>query len=1481
MSPSASPSEAPSPSRERRRGAKRSPGRRLLRWSLVVLAVLLALPLLLLAFLETGPGRRLLVSLIEDFGSGPGMEIAIGGSEGGPLDRLTLTQVTLSDERGAWLRADELILDWNPSALFGGRLEVELLRVGTLALERLPPPGPETTETTDSGGLPELPFAIEVASLEIGSIDLAEAVLGIPARLRLDAAAAADADTARLDLALTREDAEGFLKADLLWNRADERLSLDLTAQEPRGGLATRLMALPELPSLDLALQGEGSLADWQGRLDMQLAGEEALSGRVTVRGEQARDFTLALDLRPPALEVAEGLASLPELQPLLPGGVSLTAEGRLEGETLDLAVLTVSGEVIDLEAAGSLDLAAEAADLSFDLALEDGAAIGGLLPSPTLAAASLTGTLSGPFAAPTLSLEAVVERPEMAEAALDRLRLSLSAEPLGADALGADGFSLALDAGLVGPRLLLPDLPPWPYGDTTVSARLDLFPADGSATLHELSLSGEELALSAEGELALPALAGELLLALDARLPPLPELGSQPPRLTLDGRLSGEDLAAAVEGELAASLIGTESLPEGLGALLGPRVDLAGGFSYADGRIALAAASLLVEQFALDLDGTLAPDKLDVTWRLAVEELEAAMAPLEIPAAGSLVVSGSALGDPGDSLAVEADIDGEALAFEGTQIGPLSGSISFAGLPAAPVGSVSLSAPQSAYGPIAVDAEAVAQEEGGYRVEPLSVALGDELVLQGSLAGETAGLPLTGQLAGTLEAGPLLQALGLPLQGSGDLAITLSAPDGRQNANVEVSLRRGSVADLGYGAIRLQAALTDLLGQPALDATASVESLDLGGGRFDRVTASAQGGLDDLAFSLQANGDLEGPTDIDLAGQLVEGGAAVRLTRLEGRVADLPLALVGQTTIGLGDPLTVAPATFELAGGRVTLEATRGGGNLALKARAEGVELQTFDPFVEGLTPGGRLDMTLDLGGSGGRATGRLDIQLADFALRRQGLSLGPAVDVAAALDIGARDATLDADIVGDFGEDLKIRGSYPVAFSLDTLEPVIDRNRQLSGSVTWQGRVAGLVDYLPLDSQELDGNLDLDLRLAGTPAAPQVSGDVLLDQGRYENLVTGTVITDLTLALRGEGSRLTIERASGGDGAGGRLDLSGGIDLAAPETAAIQLDLEDFRLLGRDDLLAVVDGDLSFSPVDGTPTFAGTLIGEQIEVDIEADLPASVPTLDVVVLRDGEPVSPETAERQVPGEQDLDGSEGAATLGPIALDIQVDLPRRVFVRGSGLDSEWAGNLSITGTVNSPIIVGSLAPQRGQFEVLGKVFTLESGSITFDGGSSIDPLLDLRAVHEADEVTAIVSVGGRASNPEISLISSPPLPEEEVLARVLFSRGTGQLSPVEAVQLAEALAAFTGVASDRPIVERLRGALGLDVLRVGGGEGDDVASATAGRYVAEDVFVGVTQGTTPGSTSATVEVELTPDIKVEGKAGQESSVGIHWEWDY
>ena len=231
--------------------------------------------------------------------------------------------------------------------------------------------------------------------------------------------------------------------------------------------------------------------------------------------------------------------------------------------------------------------------------------------------------------------------------------------------------------------------------------------------------------------------------------------------------------------------------------------------------------------------------------------------------------------------------------------------------------------------------------------------------------------------------------------------------------------------------------------------------------------------------------------------------------------------------------------------------------------------------------------------------------------------------------------------------------------------------------------------------------------------------------------------------------------------------------------------------------------------------------------------------------------------------------------------LDVAVEMPGRIFVRGRGLESEWAGAVLVKGTAAAPLVTGRIEVRRGFLNLLDRRFDLERGAISLDGAMPPDPELDVKAAFAANSLVGILQVTGRASDPKLELTSDPVRPQDEIMAEILFGRDASKISAVQGLQLAAALNSLRGGGSGG-ILDKLRKGLGVDTLDFGGDNAED-ASVKAGKYISDDVFLQVERGVAPGSGKATVEVEVVPNVSVQTEVTEDSQTGfgVQWKYDY
>jgi translocation and assembly module TamB len=139
------------------------------------------------------------------------------------------------------------------------------------------------------------------------------------------------------------------------------------------------------------------------------------------------------------------------------------------------------------------------------------------------------------------------------------------------------------------------------------------------------------------------------------------------------------------------------------------------------------------------------------------------------------------------------------------------------------------------------------------------------------------------------------------------------------------------------------------------------------------------------------------------------------------------------------------------------------------------------------------------------------------------------------------------------------------------------------------------------------------------------------------------------------------------------------------------------------------------------------------------------------------------------------------------VELAVRIEVPGRLYLRGRGLETELVGRIALAGTLAEPQVSGDLRTQRGTLDVLGKRLELTRGILRWDQGGVV-PSLDILATARTSTHAITVALTGLANAPEVQLGSSPDLPPDEVVARLLFDRPTSGLSPFEIIQIAQAV---------------------------------------------------------------------------------------------
>jgi len=612
-------------------------------------------------------------------------------------------------------------------------------------------------------------------------------------------------------------------------------------------------------------------------------------------------------------------------------------------------------------------------------------------------------------------------------------------------------------------------------------------------------------------------------------------------------------------------------------------------------------------------------------------------------------------------------------------------------------------------------------------------------------------------------DASPFSALAGLhALAGRANVDLEFAAGEGGsgQAVNAKVSADQVAVAADGetppVTVERLDATVDigDALALRDIDASVAVKNVVGDGFHLSEIGTVLQG----TGEAVEGDVTIAGvdPTPLSLTSRISarlqqDDQGELHLTELRFGYAGLDQLASGRADVSFG-PGGALSGSLDMAilSGTLTAGYDRNGGTASLSLDASDIPVGPLAELQGQTGVEGFLNAKADLRQDNGPASG--GFTLSASGLRTKDLDKDVSVGVTVGGDVADGRVLVQAKTAGTGLDMIDIRGELPVVVSLVEPGATMNPDGPLDGLVKAEIQLREIWPYLPLPEHRAAGLMAVNARLGGTFAHPSVQGDAALRDVEYEHLVHGTLIRNIQGRVRFAGEDFVLEGLSGQDDYGGSFNIAGKGNLAggAP-TFDIATRLNTLRVVNSDAVKADVDADISTrQQADGMLVKGGAVI-RRAEVNLGVALPPSISTLDV---EDGSEAPAELQEEAEPSR--------------IALDISVDAPGQIFVRGRGLESEWEGKVKVTGTAKKPIVSGGLAARRGRIDVIGKGFTLDDSKIQFFGGETIDPMLGIRGVHEGDEITVIALLEGPASKPEITLESQPPLPEDEVLSRLL-----------------------------------------------------------------------------------------------------------------
>jgi len=939
-------------------------------------------------------------------------------------------------------------------------------------------------------------------------------------------------------------------------------------------------------------------------------------------------------------------------------------------------------------------------------------------------------------------------------------------------------------------------------------------------------------------------------------------------------------DLAVPRVAQVLAPFVTPER--EKLAAVLGAEAAFTASVHLDPERVlTISQATLEAKSLTLKASGTyaLTARDADIASELAVGDLSSLSAALGHSLAGELTLTSNIKG-PVTAPSVAAKLTGSRVAIDATRFDTVTAEINATHqVDGASQGTLAAGVTRAGQSLSANTRFSLASDR--LALSGLTVA-GPGVQASGNMDVGLAPVTATGRLTARADLARLGTFLQRPLAGAAELSADLSATGARQDAALSLSASGVKAFGVVVNRAQAQGRAIDVTRAPAGTFGASVTGAKLGASSLDTLQLKATGNGKDASLTLTGKGKLREPFTVDASAVFTAaspngGGGRVRLDRLQATLAGVKIASTRAATLAFGQgALTLTDFAMTAGSGKLTAQGAMKPGQVALSANLADLPLELLEKFHVVRDLSGTLAATLNVSGEPGNP--KVDATLMLSKVREGGLAgkSVPSATVTATAQYAQNKAAAHGLVTAGEGVSLEARAAVPAHLSLMPFAAAVPANAALDAHLAGSADLAKLAAFSGQDGLRMAGTLTADLSAAGRLDAPELSGRASLSNAEMEYADTGTLLKNITLDADAQGRTITIQKFSASDGQTGTLLAHGtaGLPLGGPFALDMRVVLDKAALMRTDMVNAVLSGTVAVSGSASGIAATGKLSTGPVQINIPQRIPPNVTPVAFTMVND--PNNPPTAAKQTP-----------AAL-PISLDIGIDFPGRIFVRGYGLDSVWDGQLHITGQAASPDVTGEINAVRGRLDFFGKPLTLAKGVVSFTGGQPINPRLDVDARYQGADISSGILVTGDVKHLNISLTSDPMLPQDEILAHMLFGKSASSLTLPQALQLAQAAAALSGKGDAVDIMGKTRKLAGLDYLGIGsesGGKKPDTGqmAITAGKYISDKVYVETSQGFGGDGPSVSVQVDVFPHVTIESTTGVNAKTGasVNWKLDY
>lgn len=289
-------------------------------------------------------------------------------------------------------------------------------------------------------------------------------------------------------------------------------------------------------------------------------------------------------------------------------------------------------------------------------------------------------------------------------------------------------------------------------------------------------------------------------------------------------------------------------------------------------------------------------------------------------------------------------------------------------------------------------------------------------------------------------------------------------------------------------------------------------------------------------------------------------------------------------------------------------------------------------------------------------------------------------------------------------------------------------------------------------------------------------------------------------------------------GEMGGGTVEGNGRLVIGPSSLQSMTFNLQgkDLRLYPMDRVSCLVNPDLTLKYRQKKLLLSGTLVFQSVDWQREID--------ERLIFNTRSELS--TAESKI---QEM-----------LQLDIEMN-SENILMSNSLGRVKGKFKLRLTGNANFPILSGTCEGSQGEIYFSDRSFNLLKAKLVFKNNFFIDPLIQVESEAFIQNYRIRFDIRGSASRAKPELVSSPPLPPQDILALVSLGEGFKRTGSAELSSQLGSTAMVTTKLTEE-IKKRADKLLGINLLRIDpilSGQSElDTSRLTIGKTISKDLIV-------------------------------------------